>query len=132
MTERKLFEFLKERFLPDLEMSEEPMSHWDCYSAQWAFDIELKCRRTHYDELLIEKMKYDNLIARSAKFETNPIYINSTPVGIYVFRLATIEIKWETKRMPATTDFARKAKVDKVVGFLNVNQAKQIYAFTNP
>jgi hypothetical protein len=77
-------------------------------------------------------MKYDNLLARSAKFETNPIYINSTPVGIYVFRLADLQINWETKRMPATTDFAKTHKVDKVVGFLNVNQAKQIYAFTNP
>jgi hypothetical protein len=57
-------------------MSEEAFSHWDCFSAQHAFEIELKCRTTHYDELLIEKLKYDALMARAAKYQTNPIYIN--------------------------------------------------------
>jgi hypothetical protein len=33
--------------------------------------------------------------------------------------------------MPATTDFARKEKVDKVVGFLNLTKAKKIYANTS-
>ncbi len=111
-------------------MSDEPMSHWDCYSAKYGYDIELKCRRTHYDDLLIEKMKYDNLMNRAARFGTTPIYINSTPVGIYVFNLSAVEIDWQTKKMPATTDFARKEKVDKVVGFLNLTKAKKIYANT--
>jgi Holliday junction resolvase len=130
MSEQELFEFLKKNHIPDLEMSDEPMSHWDCYSAKYQYDIELKCRRTHYDDLLIEKMKYDNLISRATKFGTTPIYINSTPVGIYVFNLSAVEIDWQTKKMPATTDFARKEKVDKVVGFLNLTKAKKIYANT--
>jgi hypothetical protein len=130
MSEQELYAFLKENHIPDLEMSDEPMSHWDCYSAKYQYDIELKCRRTHYDDLLIEKMKYDNLISRATKFGTTPIYINSTPLGIYVFNLSAVEIDWQTKKMPATTDFARKEKVDKVVGFLNLTKAKKIYANT--
>jgi hypothetical protein len=128
MSEQELFDYLQKNHIPDLEMSDEPMSHWDCYSAKYQYDIELKCRRTHYDDLLIEKMKYDNLITRAARFGTTPIYINSTPVGIYVFNLSAVEIDWQTKKMPATTDFARKEKVDKVVGFLNLTKAKKIYA----
>jgi hypothetical protein len=130
MSEQELYAFLKENHIPDLKMSDEPMSHWDCYSAKYGYDIELKCRRTHYDDLLIEKMKYDNLMNRAARFGTTPIYINSTPVGIYVFNLSAVEIDWQTKKMPATTDFARKEKVDKVVGFLNLTKAKKIYANT--
>jgi hypothetical protein len=130
MSEQELYAFLKENHIPDLKMSDEPMSHWDCYSAKYQYDIELKCRRTHYDDLLIEKMKYDNLISRAIKFGTTPIYINSTPLGIYVFNLSAVEIDWQTKKMPATTDFARKEKVDKVVGFLNLTKAKKIYANT--
>ena len=128
MSEKELFDYLQKNHIPDLEMSDEPMSHWDCYSAKYQYDIELKCRRTHYDDLLIEKMKYDNLISRATKYGTTPIYINSTPIGIYVFNLSAMQIDWQTKKMPATTDFARKDKVDKVVGFLNLTKAKKIYA----
>jgi hypothetical protein len=116
MSEQELFDYLQKNHIPDLEMSDEPMSHWDCYSAKYQYDIE--------------KMKYDNLISRATKFGTTPIYINSTPVGIYVFNLSAVEIDWQTKKMPATTDFARKEKVDKVVGFLNLTKAKKIYANT--
>jgi hypothetical protein len=130
MTEQQLFQFLKENYLPDLKMSEEPMSHWDCYSAKYSYDIELKCRRSHYEDLLIEKMKYDNLLERSKRFGTIPVYINSTPIGIYVFKLNEVDISWETKKMPATTDFTRKEKVDKVVGFLSLTQAKILNANT--
>jgi hypothetical protein len=130
MNEEQLFEFLKKNYLPDLKMSDDPMSHWDCYSEKYSFDIELKCRRTHYDDLLIEKMKYDNLIHRSKRYNTIPVYINSTPVGIYVFKLNEVEIKWETKKMPTTTDFSRKEKIDKVVGFLSLTKAKKINANT--
>ena len=128
MSEQELFDYLQKNHIPDLKMSDEPMSHWDCYSEKYGYEIELKCRRTHYDDLLIEKMKYDNLIGRATKYGTTPIYINSTPLGIYVFHLSAVQINWETKKMPATTDFARKEKVDKVVGFLNLTKAKMIYA----
>lgn len=130
MKEKELFEFLKTNYLPDLTMSEEAYSHWDCFSAQFAFEIELKCRATHYDELLIEKLKYDALMARAAKYQTNPIYINSTPKGIWVFRIAGIPMRWEIKKLPATTEFNRRNWINKEVAFIHTNQGKQIYAFT--
>lgn len=130
MKEKELFEFLKTNYLPDLTMSEEAFSHWDCFSAQHAFEIELKCRLTHYDELLIEKIKYDALMARAAKYQTNPIYINSTPRGIWVFRIAGIQMQWQIKKLPATTEFNRRNWIDKEIAFIHTNQGKQIYAFT--
>lgn len=126
MKEKELFEFLKQNYLPDLTMSEEAFSHWDCFSAQHAFEIELKCRLTHYDELLIEKLKYDALMARAAKYQTNPIYINSTPKGIWVFRIAGIKIEWIKKQLPATTEFKRRHWVEKEVGFIHIRDGKEL------
>ena len=112
----------------DLEKSESQYSRFDCFSAKWKMDIELKCRRTHYDELLIEKDKYDALIARAEKFGTRPFYINSTPEGIYAFNLQEFtDIKWEMKGgLPKTTDFYDNRRIVKEVGFLPVAQATQL------
>lgn len=91
-------------------------------------DIELKCRNKHYDELLIEKDKYDALLKRSEEFGTTPIYINSTPDGIFVFNLGKLpEPKWEDKGgMPTTSHFSDRRKIVKTVGFLPVYLATKI------
>jgi hypothetical protein len=82
--------------------------------------LELKCRRSHYDTLLIEKKKFDAIIAASKQLEFSPCYINSTPQGIFGFNLSEIEPTWQTELMPATTDFTNNDKIEKVVGFLSV------------
>ena len=84
--EQQLFNALKESFMPDLKKSDDPMARYDCYSIIHNIDIELKCRRKHYDDLLIEKKKYDALLLRALNFGTDPVYINSTPSGVWVFR----------------------------------------------
>ena len=122
MIEAELYEILKTR-IPDLTLSDEPYSRYDCYSLSKRLDIELKCRRKHYDTLLLEKDKYDALLARAARHDTRPYYINSTPKGIYVFKLKEINPKWEKKYLPKTTDFSNTNKIDKVVTFLHIKDA---------
>lgn len=124
-TETELFEFLQKK-IPDLKLSEFKYSKYDCYSEKNNIDIELKCRRTHYDDLLIEKAKYDALIKRSNNFNTKPFYINSTPEGIWAFDLSKFSPKWEERRMPRTTDFSNNNKINKEVGYLNINEGKKI------
>lgn len=68
--EDQLFEHLKSNYITDLDWSEGEYSHYDCYSLELGVDIELKCRNKHYDDLVIEKIKYDKLIARAEKFGT--------------------------------------------------------------
>ena len=58
MIESDLFNYLKQHVYPDLVMSLNPISRWDCYSPLKQHRIELKCRKTHYDELVIEKSKF--------------------------------------------------------------------------
>lgn len=123
--EDKLFEHLKNNYIPDLEWSEGDYSHHDCYSTELGLDIELKCRNKHYDDLLIEKGKYDNLLKRAAEHKTVAVYISQTPQGIYAFNLSTSqEPAWETRGMPKTSHFNQRQFVDKVVGYLNINQSK--------
>ena len=103
------------------------MSKYDCYSLSYNADIELKCRNVHYDDLVIEKIKYDALIARAAMFGTRPIYINSTPLGVWSFRLDELsEPAWEERRMPKTTYFANNNMIVKVVGYYNISLGKNI------
>jgi hypothetical protein len=115
-----LFNFVKENFISDLQMSEVKYSRFDCYSLLYHMDIELKCRRTHYDDLLIERSKHDALLERSIKFSTRPVYINSTPLGVWAFYISHIRIKWEEKDLPRNTDFGDQGKIKKEIGYLNI------------
>jgi hypothetical protein len=127
MTELQLFELLKERLMPDLEYSQHTMSRYDCYSLEYNADIELKCRRKHYDELVIEQIKWEALMLRSSLFETIPVYINYTPQGLYSFRLLELEVpKWELKMMPKTTDFSSRHFIPKPVAMLHISLAKDL------
>ena len=60
-TEKELFDWLKLK-ISDLQQSEDKFSFWDCYSEKLKCRIELKCRRKHYNTLLIEKKKYDAML----------------------------------------------------------------------
>jgi hypothetical protein len=124
--ENKLFEHLKENYIKDLEWSKVAFSHYDCFSLDKECDIELKCRNKHYDDLVIEKYKYDKLIARAQKFLTIPVYICQTPKGIFAFNLAALaEPIWETRGMPKTSHFSNRQFVDKEVGYLHIHYAKR-------
>lgn len=125
--ETHLYELLKQYIIPDLEPSKVTMSRYDCYSTDHNVDIELKCRKKHYDDLLIEKKKYDALIQRATTHGTNPVYINSTPLGVWAFRLQDInEPTWEERGMPKTSEFRQRHFITKVVGYYNISEGKDI------
>lgn len=126
LREKDLFIYLKENKYTDLVESRNKMSTWDCYSPKQKARIELKCRRVHYPTLLIEKKKYDSMIEKCKKYSDIPLYINSTPEGIYCFNLLLLDITWETKLLPNNTDFGASKKIIKEVGFLNINDAYKI------
>ncbi len=127
MKEIELFDYLKANLYPDLEKSVGIYDAFDCISALAGHYIELKCRHTHYDTLLIEEMKYRKLITQAAERDLIPFYINSTPKGVFSFDLMDVpEPEWFTHRMPATTEFARNKKIDKLVGYLPIEEAVQL------
>lgn len=121
--EADLFDWLVGNVYPDLVKSKNQMSRWDCYSPGKGHRIELKCRKTHYDTLLLEKKKYDAMLAETSKHIDIPMYINSTPSGIWSFNLLFIRKDWEVNyRNPATTQFSNTSKVAKEVTYLNINE----------
>ena len=121
--EKDLFEWLSTNHYQTLVNSKNPISRWDCYDIETQSRIELKCRRKHYDTLILEKKKYDALILESNKNLDTPIYINSTPNGIYSFNLNEIDVKWFTKSLPATTEFKKRIWVKKEITELEVSKS---------
>lgn len=127
LQEKDLFELIKKHLLPDLLESENKVSKYDCYSLDKMIDIELKCRRSHYEDLVIEMVKFDALILRGDKFNTTPVYINSTPKGVWSFQISKLpEPIWSSKRMPITTDFSNNNMIIKQVGYYNVSLGKDL------
>ena len=120
MKEQELFDYLKEKHFPDLEKSEGAYDSFDCTTQGKNLYIELKCRHTHYPDLLIEEMKYRRLLRQAGQM--TPYYINSTPQGIWGFDLTRVpEPAWSERRMPATTEFSDTRKIMKLVGFLHLD-----------
>lgn len=124
MKEEDLFNYLLKTVYPDLVKSRRQFSKWDCYSPSTTHRIELKCRGTHYDTLIIEKIKYDALILKARDNFDIPIYINSTPKGIYRFNLFNINPVWETRYLKKTTTFSNNNKVPKEIALLPVIEAE--------
>ena len=122
MTENELLDWLIDNVDPSIKKAEYKYSRFDAYSEMHDCFIELKCRRKHYPDLMIEKQKFLNLVEDGASY-----YICSTPGGIYCWELTPdMEIEWITKKMPKTTDFKRRSWVSKEVGFLKVSDAKKL------
>ena len=120
LKEPELLDYLKEFYYSDLEKSEE-FDNWDCISLEHKMFIELKSRKTHYPDLLIEESKYQGLIMAAGIRSLTPWYINATPEGIWGFNLSAIpQPKWEDKWLPITTEFTNKASRTKLVGFLKL------------
>lgn len=114
LKESDLFELLK-KLIPDLQKTDQ-FNSIDAFSLNRQKVYELKCRRTDYVDLLIEKIKFDNLKTKGKVY-----YINSTPRGIYSFNISKIrEPIWLIRLMPKTTEFQNNDKIKKIVGYLNI------------
>ena len=131
LTELELFNMLKDEYYEDLELMDgDEYSAYDCTSDDYGIYVELKCRQSHYNELMIEKLKYDRLKKQADMMGMIPIYICSTPDGIWEFNLDTINIGWEDRSdLPATTQFNNKERVSKVVGYLPIEKGKNLFPF---
>lgn len=122
--EKDLFEYLIGCCYEDLVKAKKQMSRWDCYSPSTSHRIELKCRAAHYDTLLIEKKKYDAMIDKCNENLDIPMYINSTPKGVFKFNLYIVQPIWEIQYHNKTTQFANTNKIPKEIAMLDINEAE--------
>jgi len=126
MIEKDLFKYLKMAAYPDLVMSINPISRWDCYSPERQHRIELKCRKKHYNELIVEKSKFIALVDNAIDNFDIPIYINSTPKGVYRWNLFFQNPHWFKKHLPKTTDFSNTNNIPKEIAMLPVYGAETL------
>jgi hypothetical protein len=128
LTEQALFDLLKKRIARDLRKVDDEFSNYDCISDESTAYIELKCRKTHYNYLMIERYKYDRLVEQAMEINYNPIYINSTPKGVWAFNLNYVQPRWYMQdNLPKTTEFENNEKVTKEVGYLNVEGGVKLW-----
>ena len=121
--ENELFEKLK-LFFPDLVQSSQ-FDSWDCFTAKHNTIIELKCRNVHYDELIIERIKWDALAHKRASEALGTIYVCWTPKGTWAWNLGAINApEWLLRVLPTKTDFAGSEQIEKEVGFLDCQHAR--------
>lgn len=122
MNEAELFRFLKSNVYYDLELSADQFSKYDCFTKRFKIVMELKSRNTHYNDLMLEKIKYDALI----DFKYKPVYVNYTPNGIYFFNLKKLRPVWVESEMPRHTEFENTDKIQKTYCLININEAYKI------
>lgn len=128
LNEEALFDLLQKRIAKDLRKVDDQFSNYDCISDDSTAYIELKCRKTHYDYLMIERYKYDRLVEQAMEINYNPVYINSTPKGVWAFNLNYVQPRWYMKdNLPKTTEFENNEKVTKEVGYLNVEGGVKLW-----
>ena len=123
LTEADLFYYLKANYFTDLEFSPDHFDRIDAVTDVHKSVIELKCRRAHYPQMMIEKEKYDALIEMADRLGYKAAYLNSTPLGIYLWDITYLAIKWDTVILPAKSFGQTLTFTNKVVGYLPISQA---------
>ena len=121
---QNLYNWLSKYIYPDLVESKSKVSRWDCYSPKYKHRIELKCRKKHYEQLIIEKSKFDTLTKKAEDNLDTPIYINATPNGIYRFDLQKVKPIWKIVNLKKTTNFTNGCRIPKEIALLSVKDAE--------
>jgi hypothetical protein len=132
INELTLHRWLRKHYYPDLRLHGSQYSSYDAWSYEFRIQIELKVRATHYDELILEKTKYDALIRLADMNNLRPVYICATPLGVWEFNLRTIPLNWVIMdNLPKTTYWPANAPIAKTVALLPISEAKRLGEASN-
>jgi hypothetical protein len=127
MNEEQLFNYVKENYIHDLRGTGRFCS-FDGYSLNHTAVVELKARRKHYDDMMIERKKYDALLRHAKALRFIAYYVCSTPSGIYMWNLTGLKVpQWfSNETMPKTTAFEDRSVTSKAVGYLSVSTSTRL------
>jgi len=128
--EKELFEAVRRNIAPDLVRTERNFS-FDAYTEEMNIYLEFKCRKKHYDKLLIEQNKWFNMLRDMDKFQVKGFYVNATPKGVFSFDIKDIHEHrrpvFKDKRLRKTTFYGGGDTIKKV-SYLDISLAKNIEA----
>ena len=93
--------------------------------------MEIKSRDTKYDPWIIEKMKVDANLLYAFSLAKMFLYITEYNGTAYIWNISKMadnhyDFNWETRKMPATTEFDNNEFVDKEVGYLYEKDATSL------
>ena len=123
--------------LNGLEYNFEPMddkfSRYDAFDKEHGIMLEIKYRKTHYPDTIIEKMKYDWNKKFAEDHNLEFWYAVAMPDRkrgsvVYVFDPVNLEeeedgydFKWHIKKLPQNTEFKGREWINKEVGYLHID-----------
>ena len=132
MNEAKVIDLLNKAQY-NFEKMDDKFSRYDAFDPELGIMLEIKCRNRHYDDTLLEKMKYDwnkqYAIDNGFEFIYAVAMPNKEGETLYLFATLTMEedddydFKWHTKKLPAKTEFGGSEWIDKEVGYLHIDDA---------
>lgn len=126
MNESELFYKFKANYLPQLKVAIDTYSPFDAICHEAKVVVEFKCRRSHYSDMLIEWPKYETLLNRAADRGYKPIYVCSTPLGVWAWDLTYLDLKWIKKSLPKQTDFSNNNTVVKQVAYISLEDGSYL------
>lgn len=85
--------------------------------------MEVKSRCTKYSSWIIEKIKVNSNLLNAFNNNKMFLYITEYNGRAYIWNVTKLaqsnyDFNWETRKMPATTEFENKKLVNKEVGYL--------------
>ena len=126
MNESELFYKFKANYLPQLKVAIDTYSPFDAICHEAKVVVEFKCRRSHYSDMLIEWPKYETLLNRAADRGYKPIYVCSTPLGVWAWDLTYLQLKWIKKALPKQTDCSNNNTVIKQVAYISLEDGSYL------
>ena len=139
MNEKKIIKALNSLDY-DFEPMDDKFSRYDAFDKERGIMLEIKCRKKHYADTMLEKMKYEWNKEFAKEHNLDFLYAVSMPTSkannyvVYLFDPINMEkyeeydFKWHTKKLPANTEFKGSQWIDKEVGYLHIDDA--ILSFT--
>jgi hypothetical protein len=126
VNESELFYKFKANYLPQLKVAIDTYSPFDAICHEAKVVVEFKCRRSHYSDMLIEWPKYETLLNRAADRGYKPIYVCSTPLGVWAWDLTYLDLKWIKKSLPKQRDFSNNNTVVKQVAYISLEDGSYL------
>lgn len=133
LTEDTLISYLNSEALSEFVLCQDEYSVYDAEEERYI--AELKIRKKHYPDCLIEFDKYRNNLEYSGEIDKEFLYVVATTTDIYVFNVTKLtdngyDFKWEWKNLPRNSEFGGYAdKIDKQIGYINIKDASVRYKY---
>ena len=133
LTEDTLITYLNSKALSEFVLCQDEYSVYDAEEDRYI--AELKIRKKHYPDCLIEFDKYSNNLEYSGEIDKEFLYVVATSTDIYVFNITNLSNKgydfnWQWKNLPRNSEFGGYTdKIDKQVGYINIRDASVHYNY---